>query len=53
MTIDPDAFMSSGGKSAKFENVGDTVSGEVIAVSMQQQTEIGTGTPKSWPNGDP
>jgi hypothetical protein len=47
-------LLGGGGKSAKFESVGDTVSGTICAQpELRQQTDIGTGAPKTWDNGDP
>lgn len=52
--IDPNAFlMGSGGRSAKFENVGDTVVGYIQHTEVRQQTDIKTGAVKTWDNGDP
>ena len=52
---DPNEFLMGGGgaKSFKFENPGDTAKGEIVSQQMRQQTEVGTGTPKTWDNGDP
>lgn len=55
MSTDPNAFLlGGGGKSAKFEAVGDTVTGVICAPpELRQQTDIKTGVPKTWDNGDP
>lgn len=55
MSNDPNAFLlGGGGKSAKFETVGDTVTGVICAPpELRQQTDIKTGAPKTWDNGDP
>lgn len=55
MSTDPNAFLlGGGGKSAKFEAVGDTVTGVICAPpELRQQTDIKTGLPKTWDNGDP
>jgi hypothetical protein len=52
---DPNSFLlGGGGKSAKFENVGDVVEGTIAAPpELRQQTDIATGAPKTWDNGDP
>jgi len=52
---DYDAFLlGSGGRSAKFEAVGDTVKGVICAQpEMRQQTDIKTGAPVSWDDGQP
>lgn len=50
---DPNSLLTGGGgRSAKFENPGDIVAGEVTALRTTQQTDI-DGTPKFWDNGDP
>ena len=51
---DPMALLLGGGTpSAKFENVGDKVSGEIINVETKQQTDLKDGTPKTWDDGSP
>ena len=47
------ALMGGGGRSAKFEAVGDTVVGIVQHVEIRQQTDIKTGDPLVWPDGNP
>ena len=42
-----------GGKSAKFDQVGDTISGTIESTDVKQQTDIATGAPLTWDNGDP
>jgi hypothetical protein len=49
-----DGFM--GGEShpaLKFENIGDTHEGVVRGVKKKQDVSMATGTPITWPNGDP
>ena len=46
-------LMGSGGRSAKFEAVGATVVGIVRRVDVRQQTDIKTGEPLEWPDGNP
>jgi hypothetical protein len=55
VSTDTTAFLlGGGGKSAKFEAVGDTITGTIAAEpEMRQQTDIGTGALKTWDNGDP
>lgn len=55
MSTDPNNFlMGGGGRSAKFENPGDTITGTICAEpEVKQQTDIKTGAPKFWDNGDP
>lgn len=55
MSTDPNAFLlGGGGKSAKFEAVGDSITGVICAPpELRQQTDIKTGKPKTWDNGDP
>lgn len=48
-----DLLMGGGGKSAKFEAIGDTVIGLVFRVDRRQRTEIGSGTLMTWPDGNP
>jgi len=51
---DPNAFLMGGGaKSAKFEAEGDKVVGTILSMEVKQQTDIKTGTPRTWDNGDP
>lgn len=53
-STDINAFlMGDGTKSAKFENVGDKISGTITAAEVTQQTSIDDGTPKTFDNGDP
>lgn len=53
-STDINAFLMGGGaKSAKFENVGDKISGTITAAEVTQQTDLTDGTPKTWDNGDP
>jgi hypothetical protein len=55
MSTDASTFLlGGGGKSAKFENVGDAIKGVICAQpELRQQTDIKTGAPKCWDNGDP
>lgn len=55
MSNDPNAFLlGGGGKSAKFETVGDTITGTIVAPpELRQQTDLASGKPKTWDNGDP
>lgn len=48
-----DFLLGGGGKSAKFENIGDTVTGRIVSTEVRQQTDIKTGEPLTWENGDP
>lgn len=52
---DPNAFlMGGGGRSATFKNIGDVVEGTIAAPpTLRQQTDIDSGKPKTWDNGDP
>ncbi|WP_192809767.1 hypothetical protein [Actinomadura rudentiformis] len=51
----PDQFLMSGGvTSAKFPAVGTTVTGTITTEpEVRQQTDIQTGTPKTWGDGSP
>lgn len=47
-------FITAGGKTAKFLTVGATITGTISRPPHeQQQTEFGSNTPATWPNGDP
>lgn len=48
-----DDLLSGGGKSFKFENPGDTVTGVIVSVAVRQATEFGTGKPQHWDDGSP
>lgn len=48
-----DDLLASGGKSFKFENPGDTVTGTIAAIDVRQATEFGTGKPLTWDDGRP
>lgn len=51
---DFDDFMSGGGaKSFPFDNVGDSVTGFITSIQKRQQTDLTTGEPKTWQNGEP
>jgi hypothetical protein len=45
--------MSSGVKSFKFENHGDTAKGKIVSLDMQQQRDIKDNSPKVWDDGRP
>lgn len=54
MSIDPNDILLSGGAPAfKFENIGDTVKGEVVSAEARQQTDYATGDLKTWKDGKP
>lgn len=47
-------LLGGGGKSAKFETVGTTVTGTIAAPpQVRQQTDMTSGAPLTWDNGDP
>ncbi|MGH9001907.1 MAG: hypothetical protein ACRDYV_02145 [Acidimicrobiia bacterium] len=51
---DPNAFlMASGVKSFKFDATGATVKGTIVSLDMQQQQDIKTKAPLTWPDGNP
>jgi len=52
---DPNAWlMGGGGKSARFDNVGDSITGTITTPpEVKQQTNFDTGKPEFWDNGDP
>ena len=48
-----DSFLlGGGGSSAKFENVGDTVTGTILSAEVKDQTDLATGAILKWDNGD-
>lgn len=54
MSQDVDKFLfGGGGKSAKFEAMGDMVSGVITSAEVKQQTSMEDNTPLTWSNGDP
>ena len=46
-------LLEGGGKSAKFETVGDTTKGQVVAAESRQQTDYTSGEPLTWDDGNP
>jgi hypothetical protein len=42
-----------GAKAFAFEKVGDTVSGEIVAADLRQQTSMDTNEPLFWQTGQP
>lgn len=46
-------LLGGGGASAKFENSGDQISGTIKSTEVRQQTDLATGAPLTWDNGDP
>ena len=48
-----DFLFGSGGKAFPFEKMGDQVTGEIIGMKKQQQTEPDSGKPKFFDSGDP
>lgn len=54
MTQDANDFLFAGGaKSAKLDNVGDFITGRIVSAEVRQQTDLVTGAPKTFENGDP
>lgn len=45
--------MGSGIKAFPFEKIGDSVTGVIVEMSKQQQTDMQTNEPVFWQNGDP
>lgn len=41
------------GNAFPFEEIGDKVRGKIVSLEVQQQTDLDTGEPKNWPNGQP
>jgi hypothetical protein len=48
-----DFLLGGGGKSAKFDQVGDTITGDIVSTEVRQQTDMKDGSPLVWENGDP
>lgn len=48
-----DFLMGNGAKAFPFENMGDTVTGRIVEMKKQQQTDLDSGEPLFWKNGDP
>src|SRR5215510_4915631 len=46
-------LMGSGGKSFPFDSIGDRVSGVIVDLKKRQQTDLESGEPQFWANGDP
>lgn len=49
-------FLLGGGNSAAFgkdDPVGTTVTGTIVSTEVRQQTDIASGAPLTWDNGDP
>jgi hypothetical protein len=55
MSTSPNDFLlGGGGKSAAFDTIGDSISGTITAEpEVRQQTDIQSGKPATWDNGDP
>lgn len=47
------ALLEGGGKAASFEEIGDTLGGVVISAEFRQATDLDSGKPGFWDNGDP
>lgn len=48
-----DFLFGGGGKAAKFDNIGDTVEGQITDASVSQQTDMETQQPLTWADGSP
>jgi hypothetical protein len=46
-------LMGSGAKAFPFDAIGDRVRGTIVAMQKRQQTDMQTGEPAFWANGDP
>lgn len=46
-------LQTQGAKAFTFEDVGATVAGEIVAMDLRQQTDMQTGEPLVWNNGQP
>lgn len=52
-TSPTDFLLGGGGASARFDEIGSTITGTITNQEVRQQTDIATGDPLTWPNGDP
>lgn len=48
-----DDFFAGAAKSFQFENIGDTVTGEITEMVQRQQTSLADGTLMTWDDGRP
>lgn len=48
-----DFLMGKGAKAFPFDAIGDRVKGTIVAMQKRQQTDMQTGDPAFWANGDP
>ena len=48
-----DQLLAGGGKTAKFETVGETHAGEIVSIDTRQVNDYETGTPEVWQDGRP
>ena len=48
-----DFLFGGGGKAAKFEEMGDTITGVIDHVEVNQQTSMEDNTPLTWSDGSP
>lgn len=53
MNTAEDFLFGGGGKSAKFETLGDMVVGIIESCEVSQQTSMEDNTPLTWPDGSP
>jgi hypothetical protein len=54
MTTDVNTFLASAGApSAKFEDIGATVTGEILDAEVRDQTNFTTNEVETWPDGKP
>lgn len=45
--------LGGGGNAFPFDNIGDSVTGQIIGIEEQQQTDMDSGLPAVWDNGAP
>lgn len=48
-----DFLMGGSGKAFDFATIGDTVTGVIVSMKKQQQTDFQTGAPQFWNDGSP
>lgn len=53
MSNEAEEFFAGGAKAFQFDNIGDTVSGEIVEMVKRQQTSLSTGEKLTWDDGSP
>ncbi len=53
MSNDINDLLAGGAGAFKFETIGDTCKGRIVSAQVKQQTDLDSGEPKTFKNGDP